>query len=50
MPLKSGFSDGLRGGSHAAHCQAVTTAQSQGPGGVGSVGYVEVAGHERIRE
>ena len=34
------------GGSHAAHYQAVTAAQSQGPGGVGSVGYVEVAGHE----
>ena len=36
----------FRGGSHAAHYQAVTAAQSQGPGGVGSVGYVEVAGHE----
>ena len=34
------------GGNHAAHYQAVTAAQSQGPGGVGSVGYVEVAGHE----
>ena len=33
-------------GNYAAHYQAVTTAQSQGPGGVGSVGYVEVAGHE----
>ena len=31
---------------YAAHYQAVTAAQSQGPGGVGSVGYVEVAGHE----
>ena len=29
---------------------SVTAAQSQGPGGVGSVGYVEVAGHEGIRE
>ena len=37
---------GFRGGNHAAHYQAVTAAQSQGPGGVGSVGYVEVAGHE----
>lgn len=36
----------LGGGSHAAHYQAVTAAQSQRPGGVGSVGYVEVAGHE----
>ena len=36
----------FRRGSHAAHCQTVTAAQSQGPGGVGSVGYVEVAGHE----
>ena len=35
-------------GGHAAHCQAVTAAQRQGPGGVGSVGYVEVAGHERF--
>ena len=35
-----------RHGSHAAHYQAVTAAQSQCPGGVGSVGYVEVAGHE----
>ena len=38
----------FRGGSHAARCQAVTTAQRQGPGGVGSVGYVEVAGHELL--
>ena len=37
---------GFREGNHAAHYQAVTAAQSQGPGGVGSVGYVEVAGHE----
>ena len=37
----------LGGGSnYIAHYQAVTTAQSQGPGGVWSVGYVEVAGHE----
>ena len=36
------------GGNHAAHCQAVTAAQSQGPGDVGSVGYVEVAGHELL--
>ena len=36
----------LGGGNHAAHYQAVTAAQSQGPGGVGSVGYVEVAGHD----
>ena len=40
----------FRGGNYAAHYQAVTAAQSQGPGGVGSVGYVEVAGHEWIRE
>ena len=40
----------LGGGSHTAHYQTVTTAQRQGPGGVGSVRYVEVAGHERIRE
>ena len=33
-------------GDYVAHCQTVTAAQSQGPGGVGSVGYVEVAGHE----
>ena len=38
----------FRGASHAAHYQAVTAAQSQGPGGVGSVGYVEVAGHELL--
>ena len=36
----------FRGGNYAAHYQAVTAAQRQGPGGVGSVGYVEVAGHE----
>ena len=30
----------FRGGNHAAHYQAVTAAQRQGPGGVGSVGYV----------
>ena len=35
-----------KGGNYAAHCQAVTAAQRLGPGGVGSVGYVEVAGHE----
>jgi hypothetical protein len=40
----------FRGGNYAAHYQAVTAAQRQGPGGVGSVGYVEVAGHEGIRE
>ena len=34
------------GGNYVAHYQAVTAAQSQGPGGVGSVGSVEVAGHE----
>ena len=33
---------------HAAHYQAVTAAQSQGPGGVGSVESVEVAGHELL--
>ena len=38
----------FRGGSHAARCQTVTAAQRQGPGGVGSVGYVEVAGHELL--
>ena len=32
------------GTGHALHDVAVTAAQSQGPGGVGSVGYVEVAG------
>ena len=37
---------GFRGGNYAAHCQAVTAAQRQGPGGVGSVGYGEVAGQE----
>ena len=37
-----------RGGNYVAHYQAVTAAQSQGPGGVGSVGYVEVAGHELL--
>ena len=36
------------GGNHAAHHQAVTAAQRHGPGGVGSVGYVEVAGHELL--
>jgi len=36
----------FRGDNYAAHYQAVTAAQSQRPGGVGSVGYVEVAGHE----
>ena len=36
----------FRGGSHAAHYQAVTAAQRQGPGGVGSVGDGEAAGHE----
>ena len=40
--------DDFRGGNYAAHYQIVTTAQSQGPGGVGSVGYVEVAGHELL--
>ena len=34
------------GGSYYARRQILTAAQSQGPGGVGSVGYVEVAGHE----
>ena len=38
----------LGGGNHAAHYQAVPAAQRQGPGGVGSVGYVEVAGHELL--
>ena len=38
----------FREGNHAAHHQAVTAAQRQGPGGVGSVGYVEVAGHELL--
>jgi len=38
----------FRGGNYAVHCQAVTAAQSQGLGGVGSVGYVEVAGHELL--
>ena len=36
------------GGNYAAHYQAVTAAQSQVPGGVGSVGYVEVAGHSDL--
>ena len=36
----------FRGGSYTAHYQAVTTAQSQCPDGVGSMGYVEVAGHD----
>lgn len=38
----------FRGGSHVAHCQAVTAAQGQSLGGVRSVGYVEVAGHELL--
>ena len=38
----------FRGGNYAAHYQAVTAAQRQGPGGVGSVGYMEVAGHELL--
>ena len=38
----------FRGGDYAAHYQAVTAAQRQGPRGVGSVGYVEVAGHELL--
>ena len=45
-PFSAPVADFRGGGSHAARCQAVTAAQSQGPGGVGSVGYVEVAGHE----
>ena len=45
-PFRAPVADLGGGGSHAAHYQAVTAAQSQGPGGVGSVGYVEVAGHE----
>jgi len=38
----------FRGGNYAAHYQTVTAAQRQGPGDVGSVGYVEVAGHELL--
>ncbi len=38
----------FRGGNYATHYQAVMAAQSLGPGGVGSVGYVEVAGHELL--
>ena len=45
-PFSAPVADFRGGASHAAHYQAVTAAQSQGPGGVGSVGYVEVAGHE----
>ncbi len=47
-PFPAPVADFRGGGSHAAHYQAVTAAQSQGPGGVGSVGYVEVAGHELL--
>ena len=47
-PFSAPVADFRGGGSHAARCQAVTTAQRQGPGGVGSVGYVEVAGHELL--
>ena len=46
-PFSAPMAD-FRGGNYAAHYQAVTAAQSQGPGGVGSVGYVEVAGHELL--
>ena len=49
-PFSAPVADFRGRGNHAAHYQAVTAAQSQGPGGVGSVGYVEVAGHEGIRE
>ena len=49
-PFSAPVADFMGGGNYAAHYQAVTAAQSQGPGGVGSVGYVEVAGHEGIRE
>ena len=47
-PFSAPVADFRGGGNHAAHYQAVTAAQSQGPGGVGSVGYVEVAGHELL--
>ena len=49
-PFSAPVADFRGGASHAAHYQAVTAAQRQDPGGVGSVGYVEVAGHEGIRE
>lgn len=45
-PFSAPVADFKGGGNYAAHHQAVPAAQSQGPGGVGSVGYVEVAGHE----
>jgi hypothetical protein len=45
-PFSAPVADFRRGDNYATHYQAVTAAQSQGPGGVGSVGYVEVAGHE----
>ena len=46
-PFSAPVADFKRGGgNYAAHYQAVAAAQRQGPGGVGSVGCVEVAGHE----
>lgn len=47
-PFSAPVADFRGGGNHAAHYQAVTAAQRQGPGGVWSVGYVEVAGHELL--
>ena len=47
-PFSAPAVDFRGGANHAARCQAVTAAQRQGPGGVGSVGYVEVAGHELL--
>ena len=35
-------------GSYSAHRQILTAARHHLPGGVGSVGYVEVAGHEIV--
>ena len=48
-PFRAPVADLGGGGSHAAHYQAVTAAQSQRLGGVGSVGYVEVVGHEDVK-
>ena len=36
------------GGSYSTHRQILTAARHHLPGGVGSVGYVEVAGHELL--
>ena len=42
------FKSCVCGGSYSAHRQTLTAARHHLPGGVGSVGYVEVAGHELL--